>query len=208
VYTPELVNSLSQLDYTYDDLSVAVAAQPSDKLARRLIKLGAAPAAANIAPGAVMASGDNAELVGANDGALRIKSSGARATVRLDSDVRGKVSASLAEASEVNLPDHVYLRLENVRGTRDAYKLNVSVNQQNAGTVALFGLRRASLKDGAHGGEGLTFVLDITNIIDNLFLDNGLDVNALDVRIVPNQAVPESAEITVGRVSVYRQGQR
>lgn len=155
-----------------------------------------------------MESRDNAELVGANDGPLQIKSSGARATVRLDSDVRGKVSASLAEASETDLPDHVYLQLENVRGTRDAFKLNVSVNQQNAGTVALFGLRRASLKDGAHGGEGLTFVLDITNIIDNMFLNNALDVDSLDVRIVPNRAVPDSADITVGRVGVYRRGQQ
>jgi tyrosinase len=102
----------------------------------------------------------------------------------------------------------VYLQLENVRGTRDAYKLDVSVNQQHAGTVALFGLRRATLKDGQHGGGGLTFVLDITNIIDNLFLDNALDADSLDVRIVPNQAVPDSAEITVGRVSVYRQGRQ
>lgn len=208
VYTPADVNSLDQLDYTYDDLSAAVPAQPSNKLAQRLIKLGAASAAAKIAPGVVMNSGDNAELVGANDGALRIKSSGARATVRLDSDVRGKVSASLAEASETTLPDRVYLQLENVRGTRDAYKLDVSVNQQHAGTVALFGLRRATLKDGQHGGGGLTFVLDITNIIDNLFLENALDTDSLDVKIVPNQAVPDSAEITVGRVSVYRQGQQ
>lgn len=208
VYTPAMVNSLDQLDYTYDDLTLAVSAQPSNRLAQRLTKLGAADAAAKIALGAVMESRDNAELVGANDGPLQIKSSGARATVRLDSDVRGKVSASLAEASETDLPDHIYLQLENVRGTRDAFKLNVSVNQQNAGTVALFGLRRASLKDGTHGGEGLTFVLDITNIIDNMFLNNALDVDSLDVRIVPNRAVPDSADITVGRVGVYRRGQQ
>jgi tyrosinase len=206
VYTPAMVNSLSQLDYTYDNLSSGVLAQPSNLLTRRLTKLGAALPAVKIALGANMDSGDNAELVGTNDAALRIKSSGARATVRLDSDVRGKVSASLAAASEAELPDQVYLQLENVRGNRDAYKLNVSVNGQNAGTVALFGLRRATLKDGEHGGEGLTFVLDITNIIDNLFLDNALDTDSLDVKIVPNQAVPDNAEITVGRVSVYRQG--
>lgn len=207
VYTPSMVNSLSQLDYTYDDLAADVlAVPPVNKLAQRLKKLGAGPAAATTAPGESMDSGNKAELVGANEGALRIKSSGARATVRLDSDVRRKVSDSLAAASETALPDHVYLRLENVRGTRDSYALNVSVNQQRAGTIALFGLRKATLKDGAHGGEGLTFVLDITNIIDNLFLDNALDLDSLDVRIVPDEAVPDSAEITVGRISVYRQG--
>ena len=148
------------------------------------------------------------ELVGANDEPLRVESSGARTTVRLAPEVQRKVSASLAEASEANLPDRIYLQLENVRGNRDAYKLNVSVNQQNAGTVPLFGLRRATLKDGEHGGEGLTFVLDITDIIDNLFLNNALNEGSLDVRIVPNHAVAENAELSIGRVSVYRQGHR
>lgn len=206
VYAPAMVNSLSQLDYTYDDLTMPPLAQPTNALALRLMKLGGPPAAAATALGAIMNLGANAELVGAHDGALQIKSSGARASVRLDPDVRGKVSASLAAASEADVPDQVYLQLENVRGTRDSYKLNVSVNQHNAGSVALFGLRKATLKDGEHGGEGLTFVLDITNIIDNLFLVNALDAGSLDVRIVPNQAVPDSADITVGRVSVYRQG--
>jgi tyrosinase len=208
VYTPADVNSLDQLDYTYDDLTATVAPQPSDRLARRLKKLGAAPAAAGTAPGGKMVSRDNAELVGSHDGALRITSSGARATVRLDSGVRGRVSRGLAAASNQNLPDHVYLQLENVRGTRDSYVLNVSVNQERAGSVALFGLRRATRKDGQHGGAGLTFVLDITDIVDNLFLNKVLDTDALDVKIVPHGAVPEGEEITVGRVSVYRQGQQ
>ena len=208
VYTPNDVKSLDQLDYIYDDLTVTVSPQTPNKLAQRLRKLGAAPATAKTAQGETMDSGGSAELVGAHDGALRVKTSGARATVRLDSDVRGKVSASLAESSETNLPDHVYLKLENVRGTRDSYMLNVSVNQQRAGSVALFGLRKATLKEGPHGGGGLTFVLDITDIIDNLFLDNSLDADSLDVRIVPDDAIPDSEEITVGRVSVYRQEQQ
>jgi tyrosinase len=209
VYTPADVNSLNQLNYTYDSLSVTVhAIQPVNKLTQRLIKLGAASAAAMSAPGGTMDAGDNAELVGANDETVQIKSSGGRATVKLDSKVRAKVSSSLAAAAEAKLPDRVYLQLENVRGNIDAYKLDVSVNQQHVGTVALFGLRKASLKDANHGGEGLSFVLDITDVIDNLFLDNALDVNSLDVRIAPNNPVPDNAKITIGRVSVYRQGQQ
>jgi tyrosinase len=147
------------------------------------------------------------ELVGTHDGTLKIKSSGARATVTMAPAVQSKVSESLAAASAVKPPDHVYLQLENVRGNRDAYELDVSVNQQNAGTVGLFGLRRASLKDGGHGGEGLSFVLDITHIIDSLFVNNSFDANTLDVRIVPKQAVGDEADLSIGRVSVYRQGQ-
>jgi tyrosinase len=77
-----------------------------------------------------------------------------------------------------------------------------------AGTVALFGLRRASASDGSHGGEGLSFELDITNIIDTLHLDHALDVESLDVKIMPDHAVSEDAAISVGRVSIYRQGLR
>lgn len=208
VYTPNDVNSLSQLDYDYDDLSVTVSPQPSNLLNQRLMRLGAAPAAPPAAPGGNMGSADDVELVGAHDGALRVTSSGARATVRLDSDVREKVSASLAAASDASLPDRVYLRLENVRGSIDATKLYVTVNQRQVGRVPLFGLRRASSQDGAHGGEGLTFVLDITNVIDSLFLGNALDTSSLDVRIEPNHEVPDDEELTIGRVSVYRQGQQ
>jgi tyrosinase len=207
VYTPADVNSLDQLNYTYEDLTVTVSAQPADQLSQRLRRLGAAPAA-DIAPGVNMISGANAELVGAHDGALQIKSSGARATVKLDSTVGKNVSASLDTASVTSPPDRVYLQLENVRGNIDAYKLDVSINQQLAGTIALFGLRRASMKDGGHGGKGLSFVLDITDIIDNLFVNNALDVDSLDVRIDPNHAVPDNAALTVGRVSIYRQGQQ
>jgi tyrosinase len=205
VYTPSDVNSLIQLDYTYDDLSTAAPVQPLSIINRRLRKLGAAPADATFALGVAMDTETNPELVGSHDGAIKLKSSGGRATVNFDSDARGAMAASLSDASATKLPDRVFLQLENVRGNRDSYELAVSVNQQRAGTVSLFGLRRASMKDGQHGGEGLTFVLDITNIIDNLFLDNALDLNSLDIRVVPDQAMAESADITIGRVSVYRQ---
>jgi tyrosinase len=205
VYTPADVNSLDQLDYTYDDLSVTVVAPPAANLALRLTKLGAS--AANVTPGVTMASPANAELVGARDGVLPIKTSGTRATVKLDTSVRKNVTASLTAASAASPPDRVYLQLENVRGNIDAYTLKVSVNQQPAGTVSLFGLRRASVKDGQHGGTGLTFILDITDVVDNLFLNNALDTDSLDVKIEPNHPVKDAAALTVGRISVYRQGQ-
>jgi tyrosinase len=159
------------------------------------------------------------ELVGANRGTLAITGSGVSTTVNLDPGVRRQVSASLAAAGETgSQPDRVMLNLENVRGVRDASVLNVYVNVPQgaaasgdqpghlAGSVALFGLRRASSTDGRHGGQGLSFVLDITDLFDTLHLDNALNVDSLQVKIVPHQPVPEQAEITVGRVSVYRQG--
>ena len=58
----------------------------------------------------------------------------------------------------------------------------------------------------AHAGKGLTFPLEITKIVDALHLNNALDVDALHVTIVPVKPVPEDAQITIGRVSIFRQG--
>ena len=164
-----------------------------------------------------MTTGRNIELVGANQEALTISGSGASTSVKLDAGARQKVSASLASASDTAAPDHVFLNLENVRGTRDASVLTVYINlpegakpgdhpELMAGSVGLFGLRKASLGDGSHAAKGLNFVLDITKIVDALHLDNALDADALRVTIVPHRVIPDQAQITVGRVSIYRQG--
>ncbi len=216
VYTPQQMSRLSQLNYTYDKLPTPA---PAPALfAERLRRLGATAAAAKVEQGATVTTGKNVELVGANQGVLSIQGSGARTNVKLDADIRRKVSASLAKASETAAPDRVFLNLENVRGTRDAHVLSVYINLPEgekpnkhpellAGSVGLFGLRRASLKDGKHAGQGLNFVLEITKIIDALHLNHALDVDSLKVTIVPHQTVPERAQITIGRVSIYRQGQ-
>ena len=215
VYTPQQMNSLSQLNYTYDSLP-----QPApvvNALAERLTRLGAPAAAAKVKQGVKVATAKSMELVGASQAAVPIKSAGASASVRLDPVVRGKVAASLAKASETAPPDRVFLNLENVRGTHDAAALSVYVNLPDgakpadhpellAGTVGLFGLRRASQKDEKHAGQGLNFVLDITKIVDALHLKNALGADSVNVRIVPRRAIPDQAQITVGRVSIYRQG--
>ena len=214
-YTPQQMSDLSQLNYTYDSLPAPAPAPPV--LEQRLMRLGAPAAAARVRQGARVTAGKNTEMVGASPEALPIKRAGARTSVKLDAGVRRKVMASLSNAAETAAPDRVYLNLENVRGTHDAAALSVYVNLPEgakpsdhpellAGSVGLFGLRRASLKDGQHGGQGLNFVLDITKIVDALHLKNALDVDSLSVTIVPRKAIPDQAEITVGRVSIYRQG--
>jgi tyrosinase len=208
-YTPADVVDLDKLGYTYDDLSPAVAAPGP---ASRALALGGRRAAAM--RGAAMAKG-NVELVGANEEPLQIKGSGVRSSVQLDRSVRRKVAASLS--GETATPDRVYLNLENVRGLADATSFKVYIalpenakpadHPENlAGTVALFGVRKASKTDDEHAGQGLNFVLDITNIVDSLHLRNALDSDALDVRIVPVKPVPDEAQITVGRISIFRQG--
>jgi tyrosinase len=216
-YTPQQMSSLSLLDYTYDSLQTPASTPAPALLAQRLTQLGATAAAAKVKEGATVDTGTNMELVGATQRAIPIKGSGATATVRLDAGVLNKVSSSLALASETAAPDRVYLNLEDVRGTFDASVLSVYINLPKganpgdhpellAGSVALFGLRRASFEDGQHGGGGLSFVLDITKIVDALHVNNALNVDSLQVSIVPNRSLPDNAQITVGRVSIYREG--
>jgi tyrosinase len=216
VYTPAQMSSLSQLDYTYDDLPQLAPAP--NVLAERLTRLGATAAAAKATRGATVTTSKSAELLGASQQSIPIKGSGVTTSVKLDPGVRSKVSKSLITANETAAPDRVYLHLENVRGTHDASVLNVYVNLPEgakpadhpellAGTVGLFGLRRASRKDDQHAGQGLNFVLDATDIVDRLHLNNALNTDSLKVTIVPHRAVPDQAEVTVGRVSLYRKGQ-
>ena len=206
IYTPGDVDSLSKVNYNYDTLRLTTAPPLPNRLTQRLAKFGVT--LPDVQLEAIMESSEtNSELVGANDGSFKIDSTGARTTVMLDQSSWKKVPQSLESISSSRMPDNVYLQIENVKGTGDGNILTVTVNHQLAGHVSLFGLRDASMKDGEHGGSGLTFLLDITDVVDNLRLEKAIDINSLEVTIQPGNEVPEGEEITVGRVSVYREGQ-
>lgn len=205
VYTPADVNSLDQLDYQYDSLEAPTAPLVSRKT-RRLRKLRV-QSEGKVMEDANLNTGANPELVGANGGAIQLKSSGARTAVKFERGAWKKVPLSLARATESRMPDHVYLQLENVQGTMDANILSVSVNHKHVGEVSLFGLRKASMKESHHGGSGLTFLLDISDVVDELYLDNSLDVDSLDVTILPGNAITGEQHITIGRVTIYREAQ-
>jgi tyrosinase len=212
-YRPSDVADLSSLDYTYDDVSPAaeggpVAAALAAALPQaRLRRLGAGAKA----QGAAMATPkQSVELVGANKEPLRITGRNeVHASVQLDKIARRKVSASLAAAAaaETTAPDRVFLNLENVRGLHDATMFQVFVNERLADTVALFGVSNATVADGEHAGQGLNIVIDITKIVDELHLNDAFDVNQLDIRILPLKHVPDEAQVSIGRISIFRQGQ-
>jgi tyrosinase len=211
------VANLSSLNYSYQEL----AAEPgplSPMLAQRLAMLGAPAGEQEKAKSAPVtrAIPRQTELLGASAGPLLIGERGIQTSIRLDNGVRRKVVASLARATATALPDKAFLKLENVRGNFDATVLDVYANLPHdeqpgdggrllAGRVALFGERRATVRDGQHAGEGLTFILDITPIIDRLHVANALDRDSLQVNISPRRPLPEGAEVQVGRISVYRQ---
>ncbi|GHA20784.1 hypothetical protein GCM10008090_33400 [Arenicella chitinivorans] len=204
VFTPQEVDAMSKVDYTYEGLSADI--DTTDVLSpvqKRLARFGI-----NHAEVTTMASDTNkpdSELLGAHDHTLTIGSAGVRAAVKLNPAVKNTLLKTLASAAVDQAPDRTYLQLENVRGKRDANKLIVYVNGKLAGSIALFGLRRASLKEGEHGGSGLDLELDITEIIDALHLEQGLGADSLDVRIQPDKSITNGEEISVGRIGVYRE---
>jgi tyrosinase len=224
-FTPGDVTDIQQLNYTYDFLanpSAAVApfqapAAPAGpaRLAARLGRLGAPKAAAGAIQAPVAPVARASELVGASAPNLPVKNSGLQATVQLDSGVRDNLTASLKRASAFAVPDRVVLKLENVKGTGPISVLDVYVNvpagdrpgdhpDLKAGSVGLFGLRQATKQDGPHGGGGLSFRLEITDIVDRLHLADALTTESLNVSVVPHRPIPADSDLTVGRISVHR----
>ena len=73
------------------------------------------------------------------------------------------------------------------------------------GPRPLFGVRKASVADDKHAGDGLTYVLEISDIIDRLHLSRAIDAGQLHVLLVPRNPVAAEAQISIGRISVFRQ---
>ena len=198
-YTPGELEHLADLNYKYDDLSPTGA--------------GVAPAAVGGVP---VPADSNVELVGANEEAVTVRST-ATSRVRLDPQARSSVGATFAPAAAGSAaPDRVFLNLENVRGQSDASAFRVYVGVPDgenvdahpdllAGSVAPFGVRKATQPDGEHAGQGLNFVLDITRIVDRLHAAGSFDVEHLPVRIVPVRELPEEQQVSIGRISIFRQ---
>jgi tyrosinase len=168
------------------------------------------------------------ELIGATTGSVEVAGDGVSSHVRLDGPARRRATHALSTRGgaadlgagvggdgEEGSGERVFLNLENVRGTSDATAFQVYVGlgpdddpdahpELLAGSIAPFGLRKASQADGEHAGQGLTFVLDITDVAHRLHLADSFDVDELPVRLVPVSPVRSGAEVTVGRISIYR----
>ena len=212
-YTPNDMKSLAALNYTYQELSVQ-STPAAVRLTQRLQNLKIGNAAPDFAR---LRAKRPAELLGASTSAVRIVGDGTQPVpVRLDPGNQKALASSLSPSSAAPVPDNVYLKLENVTGKLDSTVIGVYINlppgagqedrrAQHVGDVGLFGLRRASVKDGAHGGAGLSFILDVSGFVDQLHLQDRLSDEAIQVSLIPRRTLPGEAAIEVGRVSLYRQ---
>jgi tyrosinase len=199
-YTPNMVNSIAQLNYTYDDIATLPHAVLNQNVLR-LRRLGL-PIENNKSINQVEKD-ETPELIGANTEPLPLGAGGANTSIKFDSSGFEKVHSSLLKASATALPDEVYLQLEGVKGNSDANMYTVSVNHVYAGHISLFGIRKASTADEHHGGAGLTIQLNISSIIDKLHINNALG-ESLDVTIQPVGANYSGTDCTIERISLYR----
>ena len=109
---------------------------------------------------------------------------------------------------------HVYLHLENVRAPSRAPSYAVYVNlpqgadpgaheENYAGLLSMFGVAEASRASSEHGGGGLTYVLDITDLVARLAAAGTWDPKTIHVSFVLADDDKPVSGVTVGRVSVY-----
>jgi tyrosinase len=110
----------------------------------------------------------------------------------------------------------VYLLVENVTCNRPSPGYDVYLNvppgdepqqhpELHAGGLGMFGLIEASRASGQHGGNGLKFKLDVTDLFARLPLLKGWDKQNLRMSLVPEPWDAPVPKVQVGRVSLYFQ---
>jgi tyrosinase len=152
-----------------------------------------------------------AEMVGASDSATPLGNAPAAAEFDIGEPTGpAKLAAAAAEAPQ----RHVYLRLENIRAQRRtpsyAVYLNVpdgaeldAYEDNYAGLISMFGVAESSRTTAEHGGDGLTYVLDITDVVQQLSQKGDWNPKHVRVTLAPLDAYEAESAATVGRISLY-----
>lgn len=213
-YTANDVLSTQALGYEYDDIQDPLSGATARTT--RLAQLGRASDVSFSSSGGDVAMSDKqrAELIGANRDKLAVLGSSVSTEVQLDEPMMQQTSVSFDPGADVAEPDRIYLNLENIRSDVDGQVIDVYVSPPGAdqaevqvGSVAFFGVGKASQPDQPHGGMGVTQVFDITQVVDGLYLEGNLmDLSSLAVHLRPRDILTEEHNVTVERISIYREG--
>ena len=160
-------------------------------------------AQAGLAMANVVSAPKQANLAGASDVGVNLSSASTSVKIALDSAV--------TDGAALDGSGQTFLNVENVTGLDNAAAYRVFVNiadaaalseDHYAGLLPMFGVAEASRRDDDHGGAGLNFVLDITELVERLKAEGNWRPDDLDVTFVPKRP-SGSADIKVGRVSLY-----
>lgn len=198
------------LRYRYSDMPVA-APQPVGGGVRRL---EAAPEQPREAREVLMAP---AEMVGATDSPVSLTNAATVADINV-SGPTGPGRRALGSQAEAEQPARVFLKLENVKGSRlpaDFYRVLVNapenadpadLEDRRAGYLSTFGIPEASRSDDEHPGSGLTYSYEITDVVRRLEAAGEWDREHVRVTFTPegeSGGEPAEGDLEVGRISVY-----
>jgi tyrosinase len=154
------------------------------------------------------------EVIGANAGTVRVGAEPAATDVLVDSATADVAVSSMGAVEPGEEVSRLYLAFESVKGDLPSGMLDVFLDlpegaspedhaEKQVGSVALFGLNVASKPDGPHGGNGLSYTLDITDQIGR-FTAAGLGEGLLKVTLRTRDGHSGDVAITVGRVSLLK----
>jgi tyrosinase len=157
----------------------------------------------------------DSELMGLSSGEVVIDGPRTDTRVKLSPAAIQSVVARLSSAADELPTARVYLALENVQGTHDASVLRVylglpedaaaSQREFHAGSVALYGLRRASVRHAGSSAQGLEFILDITPFFKGLPPASASLADELIVSIRPHHELPAGSPVVIGRIRIFRE---
>ena len=134
-------------------------------------------------------------VVASCDDTTEVRATGAAVSLRL----------CKADASELEHASHAYVTLEHMRGMFDAAILRIYLGTDEIflGSVALYGLRNASLPQADGGSTGLTSHLDLTAHARQLINALRSAEAPLPLVIRPHHPLPEGAAISIERISMW-----
>lgn len=151
------------------------------------------------------------EPIGANDAAISVGNTPTYTGLQLDGAASSEAVSTMGATDTGETVTRLYLTLEGVRGngspivevylgTQEGAPLSAG---QRAGTIAMFGLETASDPDGDHGGSGLSYSLDITDIALELREAGRLGGAEIPVALVRETGASDD-DLSVERIAVYR----
>ena len=140
------------------------------------------------------------ELVGASEDPVTVGRGGGRARVPVEPSTR-------PPTPEAAGPRRTFVAVENITGEGlGAGVYVVLVGDREIGRFSTFGLPEASEVGGEHGGSGLTFAYDVTDLAAELGVTDEAGTAELDIEVRPARPVAEAVgDISVGRIGVYRE---
>jgi tyrosinase len=194
-----LDSSTGTLNYVYDDVT--------DPLA----PAGGAVMLPIAGPEVSVSTNEPPEMLGATSAPVPLQGATTHASVPISAPMPPPEALSFG-APKAN---KLFLNLENVTsdGRPPPYDVYVNVPDDGAvedhehlhvGRMPLFGVAEASKTTNKHTGSGLHYVFDITDVFGKLAEKPGFDASKVRVSFVP-KGVPTQANVSVGRVSIYKQ---